>query len=107
MANVAVLGAGGWGTSLAVMLNRIGHTVTLWSAFADEIQAIRRFGEHRRLLPGVAVDPSIALTTDITCAKDVDLVIMAVPSFAIRQTARLLRPVLSDGQIVANAGKGL
>lgn len=107
MAKIAVLGAGGWGTSLAVMLNRNGHSVSLWSAFPEEIQSIHRFGEHKRLLPGVAIAPSIDLTTDLSCVTDADLVIMAVPSFAIRQTARILQPILSDGQILANAGKGL
>ncbi len=107
MANIAILGSGGWGTALAVMLDRFGHQVTLWSPFDDEIAQMRRFGQHKKLLPDVALSPRIILTTDITCAVDVDLVIMAVPSFAIRETAKRLKSILPDGMIIANAGKGL
>ena len=107
MAKVAVLGSGGWGTALAVMLHRNNHQVALWSPFEEEIAQMRRFNQHKTLLPGVALSPHIELTTDLSCVKGVDLVIMAVPSFAIRSTARLLQPLLADGTIIANAGKGL
>lgn len=107
MSRIAVLGSGGWGTALAVMLNRHGHQVTLWSLFEEEIAQMRQFNEHKKLLPGVALSPRIELTTDPSCVRDVDLLIMAVPSFAIRSTARLIKPFLSDGTVIANAGKGL
>lgn len=107
MANIAVIGAGGWGTALAVMADKYGNTVSLWSPFEEEVAAIRRYDEHKKLLPGVAVPPSIRLTTDLTCVAKADIVIMAVPSFAIRRTAARLADVLRPGTIVANAGKGL
>ncbi len=107
MANIAVFGAGGWGTALAVMSNRHGHTVKLWSPFEEEIASIRRHGQHRKLLPDIAVDPSICLTCDAAVAAEADLVILAVPSFAIADTAARLRPYLKPGAVVANAGKGL
>lgn len=107
MANIAVIGAGGWGTALAVMADKYGNTVSLWSPFEEEVAAIRRHDEHKKLLPGVAVPPSIRLTTDLSCASRADLVIMAVPSFAIRDTAARLADVLRPAAIVANAGKGL
>lgn len=107
MATIMVLGSGGWGTSLAVMANRYGHTVTLWSPFEEEITSIRRHGQHKKLLPDIPVEPSIHLTCDMAEAVDADLIIMAVPSFAIASTAALLRPHLKAGAIIANAGKGL
>ena len=107
MANITVLGSGGWGTALAVMADRHGHTVTLWSPFEEEIASIRRHGQHKKLLPDIPVAPSIALTCDISAVADADLVIMAVPSFAIAATAAQLRPYLKEGAVVANAGKGL
>ena len=64
MAKIVVLGAGGWGTALGVMAHRAGNDVTLWSPFEQEIEEIREHSEHRKLLPGVAVDQSIDLTTD-------------------------------------------
>ncbi len=107
MANISVLGAGGWGTALAVMADRHGHSVTLWSPFQEEVESIRRHGQHVKLLPNIGVSPSIRLTTDIAVAAEADLLILAVPSFAIASTARQLRPFLKQGTIVANAGKGL
>lgn len=107
MADIAVIGAGGWGTALAVMADKYGSRVSLWSPFEEEVTAIRRHDEHKKLLPGVAVPPSIRLTTDIACAKKADLVVLAVPSFAVRKTAARLADVIRPGTIIANAGKGL
>lgn len=107
MANIMVLGSGGWGTALAVMADRHGHTVTLWSPFEAEIASIRRHGQHKKLLPDIPVAPSIYLTCDIREAVNADLVILAVPSFAIASTAKQLRPYVKKGAVVANAGKGL
>ncbi len=106
MATITILSAG-WGTALTVMAAKEGHTVRLWSPFEDEINLIRLHGEHRKLLPGVPVPPSVDLTTDISCVRGADLVIVASPSFAVRQTAQKLRGLLSPGTLVASASKGL
>lgn len=106
-AAVSVLGAGGWGTALAVMAQRYGHEVALWSPFEEQMEQIRRLGENRKLLPGAPVPPEIRLTTDLAEAARAELVILAVPSFAIRSTAERLAPLLPPGALVVNAGKGL
>ncbi len=106
MANITVLGAGGFGTALAVMSEKIGHNVTLWSPFEEEIETIKRDKENKKLLPGIFVPENIILTTDVNCVKDKDLVIFAVPSFAIRETAKKIRPIISKETIVANVAKG-
>lgn len=107
MANITVLGSGGWGAALAVMAQRFGHNVTLWSPFQQEIDEIREHGEHRRLLPGVAIPSSMKLTTDESCVADTDLTLMVTPSFALEQTAARIRPYFKDGGILAIATKGL
>lgn len=107
MARITVLGAGGWGTALAVMAHTYGHEVTLWSPFEEEITAIRRDEENHKLLPGVPVPATIGLTTALACVQKADMVLMAVPSFAIAQTAEQLAAVLPEGTLVVNAGKGL
>ncbi len=107
MANISVFGAGGWGTALAVTASNAGHRVTLWSAFEQEMKAIQHDGQHRKLLPDVPVPPAITLTTDPSCATDADLVLLAVPSFAIEETARKLQPFVTADTLVANAGKGI
>lgn len=106
MAKLFVMGAG-WGTALAVMFNRYGHRGSLWTPFEEELEDIRRHGEHRRLLPGVPVPPSIRLTSDLQEAGEAEIVLMAVPSFAVRESAAKLQGILRDGTLVVNAGKGL
>lgn len=107
MSKIAILGSGGWGTALAVMSEKYGHEVTLWSPFEEEIEAIRSDGENKKFLPGIKVSEKICLTNDISCACDMDLTILAVPSFAVRSTAKKLAPLLKPGQIVVNVAKGL
>ena len=107
MAKIVVLGSGGFGTSLAVMLDKNGHDVTVWSAFSHEIDAIRRDGENRKLLPNIAVPPSIGLTTDISCIADAEIVLYAIPSQAVRIVAKQAAPHFNKDTIIVNVGKGL
>ena len=107
MAEIAVLGAGGWGTALAVMADRYGHQVRLWSAFPEELESIRQEGENTRLLPGIPVPKSIRLTPRLEETADCVLYILAVPSIAVRETARRLAGVARQGVYVVNVGKGL
>ncbi len=107
MAKLFILGSGGFGTSLAVMARGCGHEVSLWSAFPEELEAIRRDGENKRLLPGVPVPEGILLTKDLAGAAQAELCITAVPSFAVRQTAKRLFGILPEGVPVVNVAKGL
>ncbi|MBQ9106839.1 MAG: NAD(P)-dependent glycerol-3-phosphate dehydrogenase [Clostridia bacterium] len=107
MSKIAVLGSGGWGTALAVMLSNKGHDVSLWSVFPEEIEGIKAAGENAKLLPGVKISESIKLTTDKNCVSGVDLVVMAVPSFAVRTTARSFAGYIADGTVVTNVAKGI
>lgn len=106
MAKIVILGAGGFGTSLAVTFHKYGETVTLWSAFDRELEDMRRYGENKRLLPGVPVDQSIEKTSDPSCVSDADLILFAVPSFAVREVCQRVQPFVRQGQILANVGKG-
>jgi glycerol-3-phosphate dehydrogenase (NAD(P)+) len=107
MAKIAVLGAGGWGTAISVMCIKEGHEVSLWSPFEGELEALRQDGENKKLLPGVPVPSDIKLSSDIGVAGDADVVVLAVPSFAVRETARRLSGVLRVGDNVVNVAKGL
>lgn len=105
--NVLVLGAGGWGIGLALVASRNKHNVTLWSFDQNELEDLRLHNQNRSRLPGVFLPHGMELTGDLAVAADTDMVIMAVPSFAIRSTARNLAPHLRPGTLVVNAGKGL
>jgi glycerol-3-phosphate dehydrogenase (NAD(P)+) len=107
MSNIVVLGAGGFGVALSVMANEDKHNVTLWSAFENELENIKRDGEHKKLLPNVKVSKDIKLTTDITTTKDADLVIMAVPSGAVREVAKRLKGIIGEKSIICNVAKGV
>lgn len=106
MSKIAVLGSGGFGTSLAVMAFKYGHEVTLWSKFPEEIEQIRICGENKKLLPGIPVDIGIELTSDIKCVSGKDIVIFAVPSFALRETARSAKGYMSKTCVPVNVAKG-
>ncbi|MFT8889549.1 MAG: NAD(P)H-dependent glycerol-3-phosphate dehydrogenase [Ethanoligenens sp.] len=106
MAHIAVYGAGGWGTALAIMLTKAGHAVTLWSAHASTLERLQRDGQNRKLLPGALLPPELAYSNADTVASTADFTILAVPSFAVRETARRLCNVLKDGAVVVNVAKG-
>ena len=106
MANIAVLGCG-FGTSLAVMAFKYGHTVTLWSKFEQEISEIRKYDENRKLLPGIPVDRNINLTSDLSAINSADIIIFAVPSFAVRETAKAVAKEINPKATVVNVAKGL
>ena len=108
MANIVILGSGGFGLSLAIMAEHCGkHNVTVWSKFQSEIDEIRSHGEHIHKLPGVPVSESIAMTSDISCIKGCDMLIFGIPSSFVRDVAKEAAPYLDDHMVVVNTGKGL
>ena len=68
--NIAVLGAGSWGTTLGVLLDENGHHVTLWEVFPEHVDAILRDRENKKFLPGIEVAPSIGVTSALDEAID-------------------------------------
>ena len=107
MATITILGSGGFGLSLAIMCDNAGHDVTVWSKFQDEIDAIKRTGELKSKLPGVLINKSIKLTTDISEVKDRDLVIVGIPSNFVRNVCEEAAPFMDERTIVVNTAKGL
>ena len=107
MSQIMVLGAGGWGIGLALVATRMGHAVTLWSHDPEELEDLRLHNQNKLRLPGVFLPRGIHLTGDLSKAAEMDIVVMAVPSFAIRATASRLAAHLRPDTVVVNAGKGL
>ena len=107
MANITILGSGGFGLSLAIMCDNAGHDVTVWSKFQDEIDTIKRTGELKSKLPGVFVNKSIKLTTDISAAKGKDIVIIGIPSNFVRSVCEEAAPFIDKDTIIVNTAKGL
>lgn len=105
MADIMILGCG-FGTALGIMWDKYGHNVTAWSKYKEEIDAIRKDGEHKRLLPGVIVPPSIALTTDLSLAGGKDILVFAIPSKFVRDVAQSVKPYVTKNTVIVNVGKG-
>ena len=107
MAAVGIIGAGTWGTALAVLLNNNGQDVTIWSAFDTEIQEMSRTRRHKNL-PEVVLPDQIQMTADLrTAMAEKDMLIMAVPSVYVRSTAAKMKEYLRYGQIVVDVAKGI
>lgn len=104
---IAVLGAGGFGIALAVMTANHANKVTLWSAFEQEVEHLRRQRENERLLPGVKLPDSVNVTTDSGCVKDCEMIIFAVPSGAVAQVAQHFSGIIEPQSVLVNVGKGL
>ncbi|BCN31308.1 NAD(P)H-dependent glycerol-3-phosphate dehydrogenase [Anaeromicropila herbilytica] len=108
MVKVSVLGAGSWGTALAILLANNGHEVTLWSLLEDEVELLRTHREQTDKLPGVKLPNSIVITSDLNEAcKGKDLIVFAVASPFVRSTAKLSAPYIRDNQIIVNVAKGI
>jgi glycerol-3-phosphate dehydrogenase (NAD(P)+) len=105
---IAVLGAGSWGTALAVHCARLGHEVRLWARDAALVDEITAIGENSRYLHGIAIAPSIRATARLDRAvQDASVIIVAVPSHGMRAVLRDAAPSIPTSAILVSAAKGI
>lgn len=105
---IAILGAGAWGTALAVHLARIGHAVRIWSVEAPVIAEMRERRANAIYLPDVLLPAAVTPTASLEEAlSGVGVVLVVVPSHAVRGVARAARPFLAPRAILVSAAKGL
>lgn len=108
MSKVSVLGAGSWGTALAVLLYNNGHDVSLWSYSKSGVERLQKDRENKGKLPGVAIPEEILITDNMEHAmEDKALIVLAVPSIHTRNIARSMKPYIKEGQIVVTVSKGI
>lgn len=108
MAEVSVIGAGSWGTALAILLSKNGHHVTVWSLLEDEVKMLSEEREHKDKLPGVKIPDNILFTTDLKLAvTDKKMIVLAVPSPFIRSTAHNMSSDIKKGQLIVTVSKGI
>jgi glycerol-3-phosphate dehydrogenase (NAD(P)+) len=108
MRTVAVLGAGSWGTALAVHLGRVGHDVRLWARDASLVDEMRVRRANAVYLPDVAFPPTVSVTHGLDEAlRDTDLVVTAIPSHGCRAVMRAAAPHVRPRATIVSAAKGL
>ncbi|MCK4462721.1 MAG: NAD(P)-dependent glycerol-3-phosphate dehydrogenase [Candidatus Omnitrophica bacterium] len=105
---VAIIGDGGWGTTLAVLLYYKGYNTTLWSAFSDYAEVLDKERENKKFLPGVKIPKNIRITSDLNTLEENDLYIIAVPCQYLRKTLKnfagiIKRPVVSAVKGIENS----
>jgi glycerol-3-phosphate dehydrogenase (NAD(P)+) len=101
-----VIGAGAWGTALALTCARAGRTVTLWEHDAANAENLKKKRESL-FLPGVRVDDSIRIAADLADAAQARALLLVVPAQAVRSTATALSPLLAGGMPVVVCAKGI
>ena len=104
---LAVLGAGSWGTALAIQFARAGRPVLLWGRDREALAECARAGENLRYLPGAGFPPTLRVEPEFAAAAAARDVLIAVPSAAFRATLERLRPLLAVNSRVAWATKGM
>jgi glycerol-3-phosphate dehydrogenase (NAD(P)+) len=104
---MTVVGAGSWGSALAIQLAREGHAVALWGRDAAQIDSMRRAGRNERYLPDAVFPEKLRVTADLHEAlKGSRDALIAVPSHAFRATLREIAPHLEPQTRIAWATKG-
>ena len=105
---ITVVGTGTWGTTLAAQLAQAGRSVCWLARTEGEAVQLRQSGENERFLPGTAIPPSIRITSDpLEAVADSDLILLVVPSEAMRRNIRWIAPGVTAGSILVSATKGL
>ena len=108
MAKISVIGSGGWGIALTILLHKNGHDLTIWSFDKKEAEELKKTRQNKTKLPNILLPEDIKVTNDLKEAvDDKDILILAVPSKAIRSVSKSLKNIIKDNQIIVNVAKGL
>ena len=108
MAEIAVLGAGGWGIAISTLLHHNGHKVTLWEFDHEEMIKLRIKREHRQKLPGVIIPDQVEITDQLNPAiSQADILALALPSHTVREVAKKIKTIELKNPLVVNLAKGI
>ena len=108
MAKISVIGSGGWGIALTILLHKNGHELTVWSFDKKEAEELKITRENKAKLANILLPEDIVVTDDLKEAvTDKDILVLAVPSKAVRSVSKSLKDIVKDNQIIVNVAKGL
>lgn len=105
---VGVIGAGSWGTTLALLLHRSGHQVTLWEFRPEAAKEMSLRRENYEFLPGIELPEAMNITSDLTAAiSDKDMILLVIPSHVLRSVLEQISPAKIGDAVVVTATKGI
>jgi len=105
---IAIIGAGSWGTALAVVAARAGHSVSLWSRNAEVVSSINERRVNSRYLVSTSIPTSVTATGDLGVAlRDAPMVLLAAPSHVARELLTAMSPLLDQAAIIVGVSKGI
>lgn len=108
MIKIGMLGAGSWGTALAVLLSSKGYDVRLWEYFPDLVDKLKTYRENKTMLPGIVIPENIKITNDIFEAViDSEIIVSAVPSHVVRTLAEMIRSIDLSKKLIVSVSKGI
>jgi len=104
--SVCVIGCGGWGTALAILLQRKGHRVTLWGVEPGYVD--QSTGMNPRYLSGIPLPPEMELSSDLSdCVPASSVLVAATPTLYLRSVCESLAPHLRPHHVIVNVSKGI
>ncbi|MFH1046493.1 MAG: NAD(P)H-dependent glycerol-3-phosphate dehydrogenase [Candidatus Omnitrophota bacterium] len=107
-AKIAIIGDGGWGTTLAILLHKKGYKVSLWGPFPEYLQVLDKKRVNPKFLPGVSIPPGLRFSANInTAVENAALVVLAVPSHFLREVLARIKPEQISKKIILSAVKGI
>lgn len=105
---IAVLGAGSWGSALAILLAKKGHSVDMWSRDRQQVEDMLESRENKKYLAKIKLPENLNITNDIEEAiNDKDILLLAVPTHSIRQLLEDNKHLIDEDQIIVNLAKGI
>ena len=108
MRRIAIIGAGSWGTALAVVAARAGHEVWLWSRNSEVVSSINERRINSRYLTSTSIPESVIASADMSAAlRGASMVVLAAPSHAAREVLLMMSPLLDEAAIIVSVAKGI
>ncbi len=105
---IGVIGAGSWGTTLADLLAKKGHDVTLWAHEPEVAQEMKETGVNSLFLPGIQLSSALRFTNSLhEAVADKKIVLFVAPSQVVRGVIKALLPSLSHDALIVSASKGI
>ena len=108
MKKMCVIGAGSWGSALALSLHKNNHKVFMWTRDNEQVKEINDTRKNSKFLPDIIFPEDLIVSNDLEeVIKDSEIIVLAVPSQAVRSVCKQIKPFVSDNQILVDVAKGL